>query len=176
VSAIQPSVQARFSLIPECLAGAWELDEDVVVRPPELGDQAAPCLSGEGAQAALEVCGRAVVRGNRARVVQLAWELVALRTRAPATSLARFGVEVVKLRSERWLSPSLACWLSPYACRLHHAESFAGAEQPAVWVASTVVDLRRETVQLGLGDRLDLYLRQRRGEPSEIALITERLG
>jgi hypothetical protein len=176
VSAIQPSANARPSLIPRCLAGAWELDQDVIVRPPRLDDAPAPSLSGEGAQAALELCGRVVVRGNRARVVQLAWELVALRTRAPDKSLAAFGVEIIALRRDGlWLSPSLACWLAPYACRLHHAESFGSADKVAVSLASTVVDPRRETVQLGLGDRLDVYLCRQRHRPIELALITERL-
>jgi hypothetical protein len=177
VSAIHPSVHGSFNLVPKCLASAWELEPDVIVRPPQLGDQLAPCLHGDGAQAVLELAGRAVVRGNRARVVQLAWELVALRGRTPDSALARFGVELITVRSDgRWLSPSLACWLAPYACRLHHAESFGSADQLAVSVASTVVDLRRETVQLGLGDRLDVYLCRQRARPSEIALLVERLA
>ena len=46
----------------------------------------------------------------------------------------------------------------------------------AVSVGSTLVDLRRETVQLGLGDRIDVYLNGKREHLSQIALITERLG
>jgi hypothetical protein len=174
VSAIQPSVLAASNLLPNGLAGAWQLEHDVLVRAAEPRDQELVCLSGDGAQATLEVCGRALLCGSRPRVLQLAWELVALGARSPAGSLAAFGVEVIPLRADR-LSPPLACWLAPYACRLHHAESFGSADMFTVSVASTLVDLSRETVRLGLGDRIDVYLNRKRQQHTEIALIVERL-
>ena len=98
----------------------------------------------------------------------------ALAARSPAGSLATFGIELISLRGDR-LSPPLACWLAPYACRLHHAESFGSADMFTVSVASTLVDLSRETVQLGLGDRIDVYLNRKRPPHAEIALIVERI-
>jgi hypothetical protein len=176
VSAIQPSAIARTDHLPTSLGGLWQLEHDVLVRAAEPRDQGLPCLSGGGAQATLEVCGRGLVRGQRSRVVQLAWELVALRARAPKGSLASFGIELIELSAARLsLSPSLAFWLSPYACRLHHAEAFGSADMFALSVGSTLVDLGRETVQLGLGDRIDVYLNKKRPRHAEIALITERL-
>jgi hypothetical protein len=173
VSAIQPYVLARTDLSTS-LAGTWELEHDVLVRPSEPRDQSLPRVSGDGPEATLVACGRGLVRGSRSRIVQLAWELVALRARAPRGSLARFGIELIELRPDR-LWGSLRCWLAPYACRLHHAESFGTADMFTVSVASTLIDLSRETVQLGLGDRLDVYLNRKRQQHAEIALIVERL-
>jgi hypothetical protein len=174
VSAIQPSVLAQTDLLSTNLAAAWELEHDVVVRASEPRDESLPRVSGEGAEATLEVCGRSLVRGCRARIVELGWHLVALRARAPEGSLSSFGVELVSLRAEL-LGPSLAFWLAPYACRIHHAESFGSAGLFTVSVASTLVDLSRETLELGLGDRLDVYLNRKRQQHAELALIVERL-
>ena len=174
MSAIQPSVLAATKVLPNAIGGAWQLEHGVLVRASEPRDQALACLSGDGVQATLEVCGRALLRGSRPRVMQLAWELVALVARCPAGSLATYGIELISLRANR-LSPPLACWLAPYACRLHHAESFGSADMFTVSVASTLVDLSRETVQLGLGDRIDVYLNRKRPPHAEIALIVERI-
>ena len=81
VSAIQPSVLARTNVIATGLAGAWQLEHDVLVRAPEPGDEAVCCLSGGGVQATLNAAAWTYVAGALAAIAQLLYFLSLLNNR-----------------------------------------------------------------------------------------------